>query len=243
VKRIIALPAYNEEEALPRLFASIARDLAGLEHEVLVVDDGSKDRTAEVIRKHAETQPVVLVSHPKNMGLAAAMRTCLTQAAARAEARDWIITMDADDTHPPRQIREMPLEAEFDLCQVSRYAPGAKIAGVPAMRMKTSDTASAFLRTLWPVPGVTDYSCGYRAYRGDLLKRLIERHGERLIQSTGFAVQVELILKIRRLGLKGCEIPIDLQYDRKPTPSKARMWHTVIDLARVLARDTLESLR
>lgn len=240
MKRIIALPAYNEEEALPRLFDAIARDLAGVEHRVVVVDDGSKDGTAGVCRRYAATHPVELVSHPQNMGLAAAMRTCLTEAAKRADDGDWVITMDADDTHPPVLIHQMPLGADVNLVQVSRYAPGAKIRGVPAGRAKISDLVSALLRFLWPVPGVSDYSCGYRAYRGDLLKRMLARHGERLIESTGFAVQVELLLKLRRLGLKAAEIPIDLQYDRKPTPSKARMWHTVVDLVRVLGRDVLD---
>ena len=233
---VLAMPAYNEERALPALLEAAARDLAGLPYEVVVVDDGSTDRTAEVVREHAAKLPVTLVPHPKNLGLAAGIRTCLAEGARRAGDDGWVVTMDADNTHPPAQIKSMPLDGSCDLCVVSRYAPGAKIDGVGPGRKALSEVASFVLRTLFPVPGVRDYSSGYRAYRGALLNRALARHGERLIESEGFAVQVEVLLKLAPLGMRGTEIPIDLQYGRKPTPSKARMLHTAVDLARVMRR-------
>lgn len=233
---VLAMPAYNEEQALPHLLEAAARDLAGLDYHVIVVDDGSKDGTAAVVKAHAARMPVELVPHPKNMGLAAAIRTCLVEGAKRAGDDGWVVTMDADNTHPPAQIREMPLESTYDLVVASRYARGAKIAGVGPFRKALSEVASGVLRTLFPVPGVRDYSSGYRAYRGRLLRAAIEKYGDRLIESKGFAVQVEIVLKLVPLGLKGTEVPIDLQYDKKPTPSNARMMHTVVDLLRVMWR-------
>jgi len=235
---VLAMPAYNEERALPHLLEAAARDLAGLPYEVVVVDDGSSDRTADVVREHGAKMPVHLVPHPRNLGLAAGIRTCLVEGARRAGDDGWVVTMDADNTHPPALIHGM-LDGAFDFCVASRYAPGAKIDGVGAGRQAISGLASWLLRTLFPVPGVRDYSSGYRAYRGSLLRRALERHGERLIESQGFAVQVEVLLKLAPLGMRGTEVPIDLQYGKKPTPSKARMLHTALDLARVMGRAML----
>lgn len=233
---VLAMPAYNEEQALPALLEATARDLAGWDYQVVVVDDGSTDRTAAVVREHAATMPVELVAHPRNLGLAAGIRTCLTESARRAGEDGWVVTMDADNTHPPALIRTMPLDGAFDFCVASRYAAGARIEGVGPFRRALSRVASGFLHTLFPVPGVLDYSSGYRAYRGSLLARAIARYGDALIESQGFAVQVEVLLKLVPLGLRGTEIPIDLQYGNKPTPSKARMMHTVRDLLGVMWR-------
>jgi dolichol-phosphate mannosyltransferase len=128
------------------------------------------------------------------------------------------------------------LSDQHNLCVASRFAPGATIHGVGALRNGLSAAASRVLTMLFPVPGVSDYSSGYRAYRGALLSTALDRHGEKLIESKGFAVQVEILLKLLPLGLKGTEIPIDLQYGRKPTPSKARMLHTMVDLLGVMWR-------
>jgi len=237
LKVTIALPTFNEELALPRLFQSFQRDLVGMDYQVLVVDDGSRDRTASVCRQYEDRLPVTLVSHPRNLGLAAAIRTCLREGSARSGDKDWVITMDADDTHPPSLIRSMPLARDFNLCVASRFVSGAKVHGVPRMREALSKVVSTLFCVAFPVPGITDYSSGYRAYRGDLLKAAIAHHGDSLIESTGFAVQVEILFKLRRLGLRSSEVPLELHYERKPTPSAARMGHTVVDLLKVIARD------
>lgn len=233
---IVALPAYNEEQAIAPLLSAMERDLSGLDYQVLLVDDGSTDDTASVACSFAGSVPVEVVAHPRNLGLAAAVRTALAHAVSRASAFDWVVTMDADNTHPPSIIRSMPLADDFNLCIVSRFVPGAEVHGVPRGRAALSEVASRLLRAMFPAPGIRDYSSGYRAYRGDLLGAAVGRYGERLVQSRGFAVQVELVLKLRPLGIRGTEVPIDLHYERKPTASKARMAHTVLDLMGVMAR-------
>src|SRR3990170_6068862 len=111
----IILPAYNEAAALPPLLAAIATDVpCELSPRVIVVDDGSTDDTARVAKSASSSLPpslltahcllLTVVSHPRNLGLGAALRTGLTAAMADAADDDIIVVMDADNTHPPALI-------------------------------------------------------------------------------------------------------------------------------------------
>src|SRR4051794_31995339 len=131
----VVLPAYNEQDALPPLLAAIkaALEPAEIPYRVIVVDDGSRDGTADVARRLAERMPVELVPHVKNQGLAAAIRTGLAAALAQCEPNDVVVTMDCDNTHPPRLIPGMMamIGDGRDVVIASRFQPGARVIGVP----------------------------------------------------------------------------------------------------------------
>ncbi len=165
-KVFVVLPAYNEEEALPRLLTKLAPLYAeaGLVGQIVVVDDGSRDRTAEVAGSWGS--PVELVAHPRNLGLGAAIRTGLTHAARWAADDDVIVTMDADDTHIPGLIPRMiaTLGEGYDLVIASRYQPGSRTLGVSFRRQFLSWGAGLLFRIVLPMAGVRDYTSGFRAY-------------------------------------------------------------------------------
>ena len=71
------------------------------------------------------------------------------------------------------------------------------------------------MRILFPIKGVKDYTCGYRAYSINCLRRAYEKFGEHLIQEDSFACMAELIIKLRSINLSAVEIPIILRYDQK----------------------------
>src|SRR6478609_6625525 len=154
----IALPAYNEENSLPPLLTAIetALEPAGIDYGVIVVDDGSRDATARIAREAAAQGPVELIMHVKNQGLAAAIRTCLGAAIARSGPDDVIVTMDCDDTHPPRLIPQMldVINDGRDVVIASRFQPGAKVVGVPASRLAYSIGAKWMFQTMFPIRGV-----------------------------------------------------------------------------------------
>jgi dolichol-phosphate mannosyltransferase len=242
----IALPAYNEENSLPPLLAQIeaALEPAGIDYGVIVVDDGSRDATASIAREASTCGPVELITHVKNQGLAAAIRTGLNAAVARSGSNDIIVTMDCDDTHPPRLIPQMldAINDGRDVVIASRFQPGAKVVGVPASRMIYSIGAKWMFRTLFPIYGVRDYTCGYRAYRAEAIRAAAQLYGDQLITETGFSCMADLLLKLRRLPLEMSEIPLELRYDRRGGASKMRVFRTIRQTLMLMVRRKLGQL-
>jgi dolichol-phosphate mannosyltransferase len=242
----IALPAYNEENSLPPLLKAInaALEPAGINYGVIVVDDGSRDATASIAREAATNGPLELIMHVKNQGLAAAIRTGLGAAVARSGPNDVIVTMDCDDTHPPRLIPQMLdlINDGRDVVIASRFQPGATVVGVPASRMLYSIGAKWMFRILFPIHGVRDYTCGYRAYRAEAIRAAAAMYGDQLITETGFSCMADLLLKLRRLPLEMSEVPLELRYDRRGGGSKMRVLRTIRQTLMLMVRRRLGQL-
>ena len=234
----LVLPAYNEEANLGGLLAKVsALDLA-VPLKLLVVNDGSRDRTAEVAAGFVGRLDLERIDHASNLGLGAALRTGLEAALARGRPGDVVVTMDADDTQPPSLIPAMlvHIAAGADVVVASRFASGGQVAGVPWYRRALSRGAAIIARRVVPVPGVRDFTSGYRAYRFELLAQAHEVHGARLIEESGFACMLELLLKLARAGARFAEAPLELGYNRKLGASKMRVLSTVKASLRVLWR-------
>jgi dolichol-phosphate mannosyltransferase len=225
----ILLPAYNEALGLPDLLDRVGRTMAayGRRYQIIVVDDGSTDGTAAVAEAAREFLPVKLVRHPVNQGLGRALRTGLFSA---LEDSDVVVTMDADNSHDPELIPLMAerLDQGYDVVVASRFQEGGAEVGVALHRRLLSHTASMLLRSAFPLEGVRDYSSGFRAYSGEILRRLVEQHGaEGLVEEQGFACMLEVLLKAGALGARMSEVPLVLRYDRKRGASKMRILRTV----------------
>jgi dolichol-phosphate mannosyltransferase len=233
----VVLPAYNEARDLPPLLDRIGTSLtaARCDFRILVVDDGSADATAECARRATAWWPVDLVQHPRNMGLGAAMRTGLR---AAAEVDGVVATMDADNSHDPALIPAMlrTLEDGFDVVIASRFQPGGREIGVAPHRRLLSHAAGFMLGAVVRYPGVRDYTCGYRLYRADVLRRLIDVFGPGFIREDGFACMLELLLNLKAVGARVAEVPLVLRYDLKRGASKMRVLRTVRRYGVVIAR-------
>jgi len=232
----VTLPAYNEEASLaPLLDEFVALRLPeGWTMRVIVVDDGSRDRTAEIAASYGGRLVMEVIRHPKNRGLGGALKTGLHAAMERAPdlATDVAVCMDADNTHHPRHILEMieKLDGGLDLVIASRYQPGSQQVGVPPIRLFYSLGARLLFMVLLRLRGVRDYTCGYRAYRLDLVKRGFDAWGEQLIERSGFACTDELLVKLARLkpAPKLGEVPFILRYDLKRGGSKLPLLKTIM---------------
>lgn len=226
----IVLPAFNEEKDLPALLVRIKENLDGkaFQYHVIVVDDGSSDRTAEIAMEAARTMPLHLIQHEVNSGLGAAIQTGLR---AAMETADAVIVMDSDNTHDPFYVNAMVAELENGVAHVviaSRFRKGSVVIGVPLYRQVLSLGCFFLMKLMVPFAYVRDYSTGFRAYRSSILQRMALVHGpDRLVEERGFVCMLEVLLKLRAIGACAAEIPYTLRYDLKAGASKLKIWRTL----------------
>jgi dolichol-phosphate mannosyltransferase len=230
-KVLVVLPAYNEEANIGALLDRIDEAMmeAGLDYQVIVVDDGSRDRTCEVLSEYSKRLPLTVSSHQVNQGLGITIRDGLLLAAQVAGKNDIVITMDADETHTPGLILRMVrmVREGHDVVIASRYQPGARVYGVSLFRRFISYAASWVFRILFPTQGVKDFTCGYRAYRGSVLTNAVSRYGSQFVEADGFQCMVDILLKLRKLDVIFGEAPMILRYDLKRGASKMRVARTM----------------
>ena len=242
-RAIIVLPAFNEEQALPELLERIGEAFAdnGMPYEVVIVDDGSSDNTANIAEQMSLQMPVSLVQHSVNQGLGPTLRDGLREALERAGERDIIVTMDADNTHPPGLIDRMVrmIHEGCDVVIASRFESGGCSVGVPIERHFLSLGARLLFTTLFPMRGVRDYTSGYRAYRTSVIRQGFAEHGDDFVSEKGFSCMADVLLKLRKQGALFGEAPLRLRYDRKGGVSKMNVSRTVWLTIKLLFRHRL----
>jgi dolichol-phosphate mannosyltransferase len=238
----VMLPAYNEEDALVPLVEKISRAMRdiGAAYRVVVVNDGSRDRTADTLRLLASQYPVEVITHKYNRGLGETARDGFEYIAETASPYDVIVRMDCDDTHDPAYVPAMlaKLRDGFEVAIASRYAPGGGQVGVNWYRRTISRIANLLLKTVFPIPGVKEYTCGFRAYRAALIQDAIAIFGNQFIdlKGMGFTGTVEKMVKFKLMGARVGEVPFVLRYDRKSGPSKVVTSITTLGYFAVIAK-------
>jgi dolichol-phosphate mannosyltransferase len=234
----IVLPAYNEEESLPPLLHKIneAYNYYGWNASVLVVNDGSKDNTLEVARNYKADIPIEVLDIQPNSGLANAINSGMRKAITGLSDTDIVVTLDADDSQNPFLIQRMAQQVAegSDLVIASRYQPGARIKGLKRSRTFFSWAAGLLFRIMVGFEGIRDYTCGFRAYRVDMLKKTINIYGDKFITQKGFGCMVEVLLKVAGQSATMNEIPMILRYDLKQGESKMNVKKTMGQTLRLL---------
>jgi dolichol-phosphate mannosyltransferase len=222
----VLLPAYNEEDALRPLLRKIDTVLRAMPaaYRVVVVDDGSKDSTAAVLNELRLQYPIDVITHRMNRGLGETERDGFEYIVANSSDVDVVVRMDCDDTHDPAYIPAMVerLAAGDEVVIASRYAPGGGQIGVDWYRRTISRCANLLMKLVFPMRGVREYTCGFRAYRAALLKDAIGIFENRFIdlKGLGFTGTVETIIKCKHLGARVGEVGFVLRYDQKMSTSK-----------------------
>jgi len=229
----------NEEETLPKLLDSISSEFSKKDYAVIVVNDGSTDQTGSVAESFQEQGPVTVLHNDGNKGLGFTILRGLREAAGRAESRDTVVTMDADNTHEPEHIHDMlrQIEKGDDLVIASRFRTGSVVRGVPLARQLLTYGASFTFRALYPVPNVRDFTCGFRAYRAGLIQTFLEDTGPSFQLDSGFSSCVQLLLRLSTYDPQISEIPFSLRYDRKTGPSKMKVLKTIFETLRLITRE------
>jgi len=183
-----------------------------------------------------------VLRHEVNRGLGAGLRTGLYWCLDHARDEDVIVTLDADNTHPPALIPPLVerLGDRYDLAIASRYRQGSEVHGVPGYRRAISDLARLVFQGLFPMPGVRDYTCCFRAYRVPLLRRARLVWGDDLCTARGFEAVMDLLLKLRPVGVRAVEMGFPLDYGDRVGQSKMKVLRTIRTTLVLLARRFVE---
>jgi dolichyl-phosphate beta-glucosyltransferase len=194
----LVIPAYNEALRLPDTLSRCLAFLESWNHtwEIVVVDDGSIDRTASIVEEfHARDERVRLV-RGAHQGKGSAVRTGMLSASGH-----WRFFADADLS---MDLSELPkfFDQPADVALASREAEGAQRIGEPFGRHLVGRIFNLCVRAL-VVPGIHDTQCGYKLFSEEATRALFSAS-----RVNGFAFDVELIFLARRAGLRVREIPI-----------------------------------
>ncbi|HET7087362.1 MAG TPA: dolichyl-phosphate beta-glucosyltransferase [Anaerolineae bacterium] len=198
----IVIPAHNEEHRLPPSLEKIAAFLARQSYtsEVIVVENGSVDRTADVAQDFAATHPGVTLIQEEQRGKGIAVRHGML--AARGEYR---FICDADLSMPIEEVNKFlpPALDGYDVAIGSREAPGARRYNEPLYRHLMGRLFTAIVKLL-AVRGFEDTQCGFKCFRADVARDLFS-----VQRLNGMSFDVEALFIAQRRGYKIVEVPIN----------------------------------
>ena len=193
-KSLVVIPTYNEVESI----GSLLDDLAQLDVDVLVIDDGSPDGTAQICRAHG----VEVLERSGKQGLGSAYRAGFQIALDRGYEN--IIEMDADGSHQVSDlVKMMEWIGTADLLIGSRWVTDGKIANWSKFRELLSKSANRYANIVLSL-GVADTTAGFRIYSGALLAKM----DIQTIASEGYCFQIEMTRRALARGGTIAEIPI-----------------------------------
>ena len=194
---LTAIPVYNEEEYLQPVLAEVLR----YADDVLVVDDGSTDRTAELLRSFPT---VKTIRHPRNLGYGASLRTAFQQTISGGF--DGVVTLDCDGQHEPARIPVLADRlADADIVSGSRYLQVFDPSQTPPeQRRRINVEVTRWLNECLGL-AVTDAFCGFKAYRTAALKSFD-------ITDDGYAMPLQVWVQAAAHGLKIVEVAVPLIY-------------------------------
>ena len=198
-KLSVVIPVYNERNTIEIILERLQKaDFGGAEKEIIIVDDGSKDGTREILKKYETIHKIIY--HPINIGKGAAVRNGFEQATG-----DYVIVQDADLEYDPADIKLLIEEAEKKDAAVvygsRRLGNMSKKNPMAGWHYYMGGVTLSVLTNLLYWTKITDEATGYKMIRRDILEKLN-------LKSTGFEFCPELTAKIAKRGFKIYEVPI-----------------------------------
>lgn len=237
-KLFVVLPCYNEEENICEIILAWQQQRDGLikfgvkDFEILAVNDGSKDNTSFLLENcKSKYGNITILTHEVNKGLGQAVKTGMEYAQEKGTEEDYLCIMDSDNTQNPIYIFDMLKEVSSlnsDCVVASRYRRNSKTTGVSVFRNTLSFGARLYYSLILGIPGVRDYTCGYRLYKIGIIKRAFYIFDTDFISEVGFSCMVEILYKIHLSGGKVSEVPFQLRYDLKKGNSKMKILKNIM---------------
>ena len=214
MKKLVIIPTFNEKENIASIIHAVI--VLGNQYHVLVVDDGSPDGTANIVKELMQAHPdkIFIQERKGKLGLGTAYIHGFKW--ALDNQYDYIFEMDADFSHNPLDLDRLLSACEngADVAIGSRYVKGGATENWPLDRLIYSKGGSLYTRTITGMP-VKDPTAGFICYKRKVLASMQLDH----IQFIGYAFQIEMKFAAWRLGFKLKEVPITF-IDRKIGVSK-----------------------
>jgi len=237
-KAVVIIPTYNEIANIEKMLSTLHRLHPAL--NVLIIDDGSPDGTAQVVKKFQLQKPnLSLLQRAGKLGLGTAYIKGFEWALEKNF--EAVITMDCDFSHEPEAIPHFTQKlGENDLVVGSRYTGGIRIMNWPMHRLLLSYFASIYARTITGIP-FFDSTGGFNAYSRKALTAL----NLKKVFSIGYAFQIELKYKVWSKGLPCIEIPITFfeRNEGKSKMSRRIVFEAVINVFRMRFKKILGTLQ
>ncbi|MDD3201743.1 MAG: polyprenol monophosphomannose synthase [Bacteroidales bacterium] len=215
MKQVVLIPTYNEKENIEKIIRAVLS--LEIDFHILVIDDGSPDGTADIVKRLQKEFPesLFILERSGKQGLGTAYITGFKWAIEHEY--DYVIEMDADFSHNPKDLPRLYkacTENGVDLAIGSRYCNGISVINWPIGRVIMSYYASMYVRTILGMK-VYDTTAGFKCYSVKLLKAIdFDR-----IKMKGYGFQIEMKYNAYKLGYKIEEVPI-IFIDRTEGTSK-----------------------
>ncbi len=202
----LILPAYNEEQRLPECMKKVSGFIASRTEpiEVILVENGSKDRTYEMGCEYAKQFPWLKVIHEEKSGKGNAVRRGMLEARGK-----YRMFADVDFSMPIEEVNHFlpPAIDSYDVAIGSREVPGAVRYNEPARRHFTGRVFNLIVRIL-AVPGIHDTQCGFKCFSAEAAEKLFRKQ-----RIDGWAFDAEVLFIAQHYGYKIIEIPVQWYYD------------------------------
>lgn len=213
-RKIVIIPTYNEKENIENIIRKVFTLEGG--YDVLVIDDGSPDGTAAIVKGLQQEFPskLFMIERKGKLGLGTAYITGFRWSIANGY--DYTFEMDADFSHNPEDLPRLYQACKdgADLAIGSRYCDGISVINWPIGRIIMSYYASVYVRTVLGMP-VYDCTAGFKCYSNKVLKTIDLDN----VEMKGYGFQIEMKYTTYKLGFKIAEVPI-IFVNRKAGTSK-----------------------
>ncbi|MGZ8391402.1 MAG: glycosyltransferase family 2 protein [Gemmatimonadales bacterium] len=230
----VCIPSYNEAPTIGLLLWKIRQVFAGFqrEYQMLVLDDGSNDSTAEVLERYTRVLPLTVIRHEKRRGYADSVEELLRVAVERTDRpkRDCAILMHADFAHGPHFIPDLVRRIESGADIVIAQS---KLEGEPSrLRRWIRRLAPHVLRGAVSVPGVTDVVSGFAVFRLVTLRNAFRGTPGQLLSTEGWAANAELYGRASRHARRVETITAVERRDLRQRESRVSSWAPMINVWR-----------
>jgi glycosyltransferase involved in cell wall biosynthesis len=228
----VCIPSYNEAPTIGLILWKIRQVFGGFqrEYQLLVLDDGSNDATAEVLERYTRVLPLSVIRHPERRGYAVCVEELLRQAVERTDRpkRDCAILMHADFAHGPASIPDLVRRIDSGADIV--VAQG-KLEGEPSRaRRWARRMAPALLRGAVMVPGVRDVVSGFAVFRLVTLRNAFRGSPGPLLTTQGWAANAELYARTARHARRVETVTAVERGDLRQRESRVSSWEVAMNV-------------